>query len=267
MRAYAISGFAGLPPVQRVEHLLPLLDDPQRAVRDEALRALAGIALPKARRADFKTAQDDYEQRLRGNADLPGNRLNLAVLLDRSGRQLEALEQYRQALRMDPYFSPARVNLVTLANGMLRQDEAEQVLREGVALDKMPPAARGNLAYMLALLLVERGQAAGWLGETAEAMPDNPLQPGLAAAPVAAAGRRPDRAGGGSGACAEECRPALCTDLPAWYCGPARGRGRLEAHDQAGEERQGDQEQAEVAHPFWLPRDPEGGRIAHRQGQ
>ncbi|MCO6060102.1 hypothetical protein NG726_26000 [Pseudomonas sp. MOB-449] len=180
VRAYAIAGFAGLPPVQRVEHLLPLLDDPNRAVRDEALRALAGIplaALPEARRADFKAALEDYEQRLRGNADLPGNRLNLAVLLERSGRQLEALEQYRQALRMDPYFAPARVNLVTLANGMLRQEEAEQVLRDGVALDKMPAADRGNLAYMLALLLVERGraeEAARWLGEAAEALPDNP---------------------------------------------------------------------------------------------
>ncbi|MDX5374015.1 MAG: hypothetical protein LPK18_16455 [Pseudomonadaceae bacterium] len=180
VRAYAVPGFAGLPPVQRVQHLLPLLDDPQRAVRDEALRALAGIpliALPETRRADFQHQLEDYEKRLRGNADLPGNRLNLAVLMERKGRKLEALEEYRQALRLDPYFSPARVNLVTLANGMLRQDEAERALREGLALSNMPVSDRGNLAYMLALLLAERGQAEAalpLLEDAAVALPNTP---------------------------------------------------------------------------------------------
>jgi len=180
VRAYAISGFAEQTPVARVKHLLPLLDDPNRAVRDEALRALAGIplvALPEARRAGFTEALADYEQRLRSNADLPGNRLNLAVLLERKNRQLEAMAQYQQALKLDPYFTPARVNLVTLANSILRQDEAEKTLREGVALKEMPATDRGNLAYMLALLLVERGQAeegSQWLGEAAQALPDNP---------------------------------------------------------------------------------------------
>lgn len=179
VRAYAAGGFAVLAPVQRVEHLLPLLDDPQRAVRDEAIRALAGIpliAIPEARRAEFKTQLQDYEQRLQANADLPGNRLNLAVFLERSGRKLDAMEQYRQALRMDQYFSPARVNLATLASSTLYLDEAEQVLREGIALSDMPDSDRGNLTYMLALLLVERGQpqeAAAHIAKAAEAAPEN----------------------------------------------------------------------------------------------
>lgn len=179
VRAYAIPGFVDLAPVDRIKRLLPLLDDPQRAVRDEALRALAGTsltALPKERRETFTAALDDYELRLRSNADLPGNRLNLAVLLERKGRQLDALEQYRQALKFDPYFAPARVNLVTLANGLQRKDEAERVLREGLALKEMPATDHGNLAYMLALLLVEHGQAEEglqWMEQAAVALPDN----------------------------------------------------------------------------------------------
>lgn len=162
VRAYSASGFSSQPPVQRVEYLLPLLHDDSRAVRDQALNALVGIpmiALPEAERESFKAAQADYEQRLRGNADLPGNRLNLAVLLERDGRQQEAREQYHQALKLDPYFVPARVNLATLANSMLLQDEAEQVLRDGVALKDMPVTDHGNIAYMLALLLAERNKA------------------------------------------------------------------------------------------------------------
>ncbi|MNP27775.1 Beta-barrel assembly-enhancing protease [compost metagenome] len=132
--------------------------------------------MPEAERAGFQHQLADYELRLRGNADLPGGRLNLAVLLARQGRQQEAMDEYRQALRMDPYFVPARVNLVTLASAAQQLDEAETLLRGGVALDKMPIADHGNLAYMLALLLVERGkteEAVDWLDKAAAELPGN----------------------------------------------------------------------------------------------
>ncbi len=179
VRAHAIPAFAELTPVERGRLLLPLLDDPQQAVRDEALRALASIpliALPAERRAGYQAAQQDYERRLRGNADLPGNRLNLAVLLERSGRQVEALQEYRQALELDPHFAPARVNLATLANETLRPDEAEQVLRDGVALTGGVASDRSQLAFLLALLLAERGapdEALQWLDMAAKGQPQN----------------------------------------------------------------------------------------------
>ncbi|GLO40345.1 hypothetical protein PPUN15366_19890 [Pseudomonas putida] len=179
VRAYAVSGFVSVPPEQRLQPLLPLLKDPALAVRDEAVRVLAGVPaaqLPEQERDAFGTMLADYERRLRSNADLPGGRLNLAVLLSRQGRDAEAMAEYRQALRFDPYFVPARVNLVTLASAAHQLDEAEQVLREGVALDKMPTSDHGNLAYMLALLLVERGQqdeALQWMERAAVALPDN----------------------------------------------------------------------------------------------
>ncbi len=179
VRAYAVSGFVNTPPMARQDDLLPLLQDPSLAVRDEAIRALADIPLdrlPEAERAGFQRQLADYERRLRGNADLPGGRLNLAVLLTRQGRQQEAMAEYRQALRMDPYFVPARVNLVTLASATQQLDEAETLLREGLALDKMPTSDHGNLAYMLALLLVERGkteEAVNWLDKAATELPGN----------------------------------------------------------------------------------------------
>ncbi|MNO62270.1 TPR repeat-containing protein YrrB [compost metagenome] len=179
VRAYAVAGFASVPPEQRLQPLLPLLKDPTLAVRDEAVRVLAGVSaeqMPVQARDEFKTLLADYERRLRGNADLPGGRLNLAVLLSRQGRDGEAKDEYRQALRLDPYFVPARVNLVTLASAAGEFDEAEQVLRAGVALDKMPASDHGNLAYMLALLLIERGQqeqALQWMERAAVALPGN----------------------------------------------------------------------------------------------
>jgi predicted CXXCH cytochrome family protein len=179
VRAYAASGFADVPASERIAPLLPLLRDPTLAVRDEALRALADVPvtqLPKAQRDNFQTALAVYERRLRSNADLPGGRLNLAVLLSRQGRSEEAIAEYHQALKLDPYFAPARVNLVTLANGARRPDEAEQLLREGLALENMPATDVGNLAYMLALLLAERGttdEALTWMETAAQALPGN----------------------------------------------------------------------------------------------
>ncbi len=179
VRAYAVSGFSRVPPAERVQSLLPLLADPVLAVRDETVRALAGVTaehLPPAQRDSFQAASTDYERRLRGNADLPGGRLNLAVLLSRQGRDKEAQEQYRQALKLDPYFTPARVNLVTLLSRAQQPQEAEQLLREGVTLEKLPLGDHGNLAYMLALLLVEQGrvqEALPWLETAAVELPDN----------------------------------------------------------------------------------------------
>lgn len=179
VRAYAASGFAELPAAERLKPLLPLLEDPLLAVRDEAVRALADVPvqqIPEAQQDRFKELLADYERRLRENADLPGGRLNLAVLLSRQGRDGEAMAEYRQALRLDPYFSPARVNLVTLASSSQKLDEAERLLREGLALEKMPLTDHGNLAYMLALLLVEQGKAEDgltWMDKAAQELPGN----------------------------------------------------------------------------------------------
>ncbi|MFI8558536.1 tetratricopeptide repeat protein [Pseudomonas putida] len=175
VRAYAVGGFTSLPAEQRLKPLLPLLEDPDRAVRDEAVRALADVPAEQLP-ATFAPLLAEYEQRLRSNADLPGGRLNLAVLLQRQGRDEQAMQEYRQALKMDPYFLPARVNLVTLESSAQRLDKAEQLLRDGVALEKMPEADHGNLAYMLALLLVERNkpdEAVGWMEKAAVALPGN----------------------------------------------------------------------------------------------
>lgn len=177
VRAAAAPAFASAPDALRVERLLPLLDDPRRAVRDEAVRALAGIslaALPEDRREAYRAAREDTERRLRANADLPGNRLSLAVLLERSGERDDAIDQYRAALAMDPYFLPARVNMVTLHSRGGDTAASRRLLEDGLALDDMPLTDRGHLAYLLALSLAETQQfdeALEWLSKAAEWRP------------------------------------------------------------------------------------------------
>lgn len=179
VRAASVPAFARAPDAARVALLLPLLDDPLLAVRDEVVKALAGVSLmrlPEARRDDLLRARRDYERRLRENADLPGNRLNLAVLLSRSGRADEAIAHYRAALAMDPYFLPARGNLVTLLSQRGEAQEAQRVLEDGLALEDMPPPDRAHLAYLLALSLAEAqrfAEALSWLDRAVEWRPEH----------------------------------------------------------------------------------------------
>ncbi|MEQ6887424.1 tetratricopeptide repeat protein [Halomonas sp. CS7] len=179
VRAAGVPAFARAPDAARVALLLPLLDDPLLAVRDEVVKALAGVSLmrlPEARRDDLLRARRDYERRLRENADLPGNRLNLAVLLSRSGRADEAITHYRAALAMDPYFLPARSNLITLLSQRGKAQEAQRVLEDGLALEDMPPTDRAHLAYLLALSLAEAqrfDEALSWLDRAAEWRPEH----------------------------------------------------------------------------------------------
>lgn len=179
VRAYAIPSFGDQVSPEQIEQLLPLLNDPVLAVRDEALNALASVpvgVLPESHRASFKRKLAEYERRLRAKAALPGDRLKLGVFFERLGRNDEAWEQYHRALEADPYFTPARVNMVHLANERQQQHEAEELLRDAIILEDLPTMDRGNLAYMLALLLIERGnseEALKWFEEAVRDLPGN----------------------------------------------------------------------------------------------
>ncbi len=162
------------PAEPRVAIASGLLADPVRAVRIEAARVLAPLArdLGDAPFADrLRHALEEYEQAHLVEADLPGGRLNLAVVRASLGRTEEAERDYRAALRMDPDFLPARVNLANLLNAHGRNTEAEHELRE--ALARAPD--EGELWYSLGLLLAERERlayAADALTRAAERLPD-----------------------------------------------------------------------------------------------
>lgn len=179
--AYAAGSMAQLPAVDRLSALRPLLTEGQpRAVRDQAVRALAGIEpeqVPEAMRGRLQALKQDYEQRMKSTAVLPGGRLNLAVFLQREQRFDEAVEQYQAALTLDPYFIPARINLASLLSRMGELAPAVNTLQAGLALPRLAASDRAHLAYLLALSLVERGdpeQALQWFTAAAEQGSANP---------------------------------------------------------------------------------------------
>ena len=137
--------------------LAPLLDDPVRAVRMEAARALAGAPrnrLTPAQQAALDRALGEYIAAEQFNADRPESHLNLGLLYAAQGRVADAEAALRAGLTVDPRFVPAAVNLADLYRASGREGEGEQVLRE--TLERDPRSAPAH--HALGLLLVRRKQ-------------------------------------------------------------------------------------------------------------
>jgi Flp pilus assembly protein TadD len=173
VRMAAAAAAAALPPADRAGLLAPLLTDPVRAVRLEAVRALAPLpdaALPPERRAARALAMAEFQAGARHNADQPEALGSLGDLLAEQGRAGAAEAEYRAALRLDAGFIPARTGLSELLRQSAREREAEAVLREGVAA--APRAAALHHALGLSLIRQRRGaEALDALAEAARLEP------------------------------------------------------------------------------------------------
>lgn len=173
MRAAAADSLEAAPAAQRLATLGPLLTDPVRAVRNAAARSLSslpagqiGISMKPA----FDAALADYIATQNVSLDMPGARLNLAVVRQNQGANDQAELHYLSALKIDPDFTPARANLSQLYSATGRNPQAESVLVEG--LKRMPEL--GELQYSLGLLLAEEKrmpEAAAALTRAAKLLP------------------------------------------------------------------------------------------------
>jgi len=163
-------------PAQRARLLAPVLDDPVRAVRVEAARALAAApteGLRAAQQAALRTGVDEWIAVQRFNADRPEAHTNLAGLYAERGASEAALDALARALALDPGFSPALVNRADLLRALGREDEAAAALREAVARQPQDAA----LAYALGLSLIRQGrreEGVDALARAARLAPEDP---------------------------------------------------------------------------------------------
>jgi predicted CXXCH cytochrome family protein len=153
VRRASASAVEGVAPALRVELLAPLLDDPVRAVRMEAARALAETSLETltpVQRAALDRGLAEYVAGERFNADRPESHVNLALLYANQ-RQFAAAEgALREALDIDPGFAPAAVNLADLYRTTGRDPEGERVLRQLIARAPDIASAHHALGLLLA---------------------------------------------------------------------------------------------------------------------
>jgi len=189
VRTTAVSSLQQLPAAMMLRHLVPMLRDPVRSVRIEAVRLLSQLSRSAFNANDlpsFDAALKEYIDGQGAVADQAGAHLNLAVVYANLAQAhhgdpdrpeptyLKMAENaYRTAIRIEPDFVPARNNLAMLCDALGRKDEAAALFREIIEID--PEMAEAY--YSLGLLLAENedrmAEATDLLGQAAELSPDN----------------------------------------------------------------------------------------------
>lgn len=145
-----------LATVEDVSYIIPLLNDPVKAVRFEAAVKLSPVPrnlIPQKSLHALTSAQNEYKEAMEYNGDFPTGRHNLGNLYDYMGDQQKAEDNYLAAIRIDGLFHPAKVNLAMLYNRQGKNEKALQIFRE--VAEAEPELAEIN--YSLGLLLAEMG--------------------------------------------------------------------------------------------------------------
>lgn len=156
--------------------LLPLLQDPVRAVRIAAARSLLNFdeqGVPSAQRRAQRRSLTDFVAAQNAMADMPAAQLNLANFYLQRHQPQKALVHYRRALQQDPAFLAARLELAACLADEKRFDEAEQLLRAGMA----PAGSEAELHYALGVLLARQGKREAAFKELQSASKLSPNDP------------------------------------------------------------------------------------------
>ena len=175
MRIGALSALNNLPVQYKPELLIPLLDDPSRAVRQQTGRLLADVAetqIPEKYRALRQSAIMDYIDAQRLSADRAAARLNLAELYRRMNQYDKAEAELLEAIQLEPYVVPAYANLADLYRQQGKTVKELDILNKG--LTEVPGSA--DLNHSLGLYLIRQKQyekALSYLQSAAQNAPEN----------------------------------------------------------------------------------------------
>jgi tetratricopeptide (TPR) repeat protein len=168
VRLAAVDALSAATGETRRQFLPRMLQDPVRAIRIEAARALAGPpadALRDAERSGFERAIDEYIAVQVYNADQPEGRTNLANIHALRGDAERAIAHYRKAIDLDPTFIPAYANLADF----YRSQGAEKKRRRRYVRG-CPQSDAAPLHHALGLALARQQRKAAALVEFAEAV-------------------------------------------------------------------------------------------------
>ena len=157
LRHAAVEALATESTPTYAELVGPLLLDPVRAVRMRAAAELAGIPrefMTAEQSAALDRELGAYVEAMRSMLDFASSGLNLGNLYEAQGDAATAEAYYRKAIEVDALFFPAKMNLAVLLSRTGRDDEAGSLLRE--VLQAYPE--QYDAAYSLALLLAASGK-------------------------------------------------------------------------------------------------------------
>jgi len=161
IRFGALQAVERLPLELRLQLAEPLLSDPLRSIRIEAVRQLAAVPadqLPPERQYAFQRASNEFVESQRYNGDRAEARVALGTFFAERGNAAAAETELQSAIRIMPSSVPAYVNLADVYRALGRDVEGESVLRAG--LSRVPQSAALHYALGLVLTRLQRGDSA-----------------------------------------------------------------------------------------------------------
>jgi predicted CXXCH cytochrome family protein len=176
VRRAAAESAIGLDLPDRIALVTPLLDDPIRTVRLEALTTLLDLPaenFTSSQRAALARVAAEYRAAQRFNADRAEAQNNLGMLELRTGSPAAARAAFDTAIRLQPTFIPAYVNLADLQRQLGDEAGAEATLRRALTVD----ATAAEVYHALGLALVRQKRMADALAalrRAAELAPEVP---------------------------------------------------------------------------------------------
>jgi predicted CXXCH cytochrome family protein len=157
-----------------IDRVLPLLNDPTKAVRIDAAMLLSSIPeenIPESSRPTLQRTLAEYVNAMEYSADFAASRHNLGNYYSNTGETGQAITNYIESIRIDDEFFPAKVNLAMMYNRIGENEKAKKVLQNVV--ENNPDQVQ--VYYSLGLLLAEMQEyddALKYLQEAADRMPD-----------------------------------------------------------------------------------------------
>ena len=163
-----------LTSMEDVDDLIPLLNDPVKAVRFEVAVVLSLVPeeqFPEKSKRALKNALEEYREAMEYSADFAASRHNLGNYYSNISDPAKAIDQYKAAIKIDDLFYPAKVNLAMIYNQQGENEKAELLLKDVV--ENHPEIQDAN--YLLGLLLAEiqkYDEAINYLEQAGRLMPD-----------------------------------------------------------------------------------------------
>lgn len=151
LRIGAARGAQRFAADERWRRLAPLLDDPLRAVRTEAVRALLPVAgeLPSQARGRWTAALRDHRAQLDYAADGAAGQTSIANVELALGDSAAAEAAFERALEINPSWVPALVNLSDLLRATGRDGRAGPLFERAEALAPDSPDVLAGHALWL----------------------------------------------------------------------------------------------------------------------
>ena len=155
VRQASITALEGLPQAMLVQLAFPLLDDPVKSVRIEAVRVLAPVPvgqLNEKTRKKYNRVKQEYVKSQMVNAERPEAQLNLGNFYAARGEVDKAINAYNAAIILENVFIPAYINLADLYRTQKDEAKAESILRNAVKMSSV----NADAFYALGLSLIRQ---------------------------------------------------------------------------------------------------------------